>query len=150
MHQGKHQEYEKKLHDSLIAQQSLEEAKTSGEQRKKGANGTSTKRNGGKETWPSLTISPTSKSSQKSSKELQKPEAKVGKSDKSKSEKYKAEDSSEAKDSSEESNDKEDEATTPYGWTKLDEEDCKSEEETMSKDICKLKYDKLKLFLIFY
>uniref|UniRef100_A0A336MHP7 CSON000696 protein n=1 Tax=Culicoides sonorensis TaxID=179676 RepID=A0A336MHP7_CULSO len=52
MHQGKHQEYEKKLHDTLIAQTQNEDLKnlTNNKQNKQ------TKRT--KETWPSLTISP--------------------------------------------------------------------------------------------
>lgn len=65
MHQGKHQEYEKKLHDSLIAQQNFDDAKGNGEFRKKGSGSQSSKRHG-KETWPSLASSPTSKSAQKS------------------------------------------------------------------------------------
>lgn len=62
MHQGKHQEYEKKLHDTLIAQTQNEELKGSvGNDNKKKA--TQPKRN--RETWPSLTISPTPKTTVK-------------------------------------------------------------------------------------
>lgn len=62
MHQGKHQEYEKKLHDTLIAQTQSEELKgsISNDSKKKVSQ---PKRN--KETWPSLTISPTPKSTAK-------------------------------------------------------------------------------------
>lgn len=62
MHQGKHQEYEKKLHDTLIAQTQNEELKgsVSNDTKKKAGQ---PKRN--KETWPSLTISPTPKTSVK-------------------------------------------------------------------------------------
>lgn len=117
MHQGKHQEYEKKLHDTLINQQnqeerereangklettignkneingkhernnvtssgsnsSLEEKNSKREKREKrdsssnnvtnggNVNGGNAKRN--KDTWPSLTTSPTPKSSQKTGK----------------------------------------------------------------------------------
>lgn len=64
MHQGKHQEYEKKLHDTLIAQTQSEELKSSigNDTKKKTAQ---PKRN--KETWPSLTISPTPKTTTKQS-----------------------------------------------------------------------------------
>lgn len=62
MHQGKHQEYEKKLHDTLIAQTQNEELKGSvGNDTKKKS--TQPKRN--RETWPSLTISPTPKTTVK-------------------------------------------------------------------------------------
>lgn len=58
MHQGKHQEYEKKLHDTLIAQTQNEELKAplNNDSKKKTVQ---TKRN--KETWPSLSNSPTLK-----------------------------------------------------------------------------------------
>uniref|UniRef100_A0A336MJ11 CSON000696 protein n=1 Tax=Culicoides sonorensis TaxID=179676 RepID=A0A336MJ11_CULSO len=84
MHQGKHQEYEKKLHDTLIAQTQNEDLKnlTNNKQNKQ------TKRT--KETWPSLTISPGPKATLKqvNTKETTKAEFK-NKNDRSKNEKNK-------------------------------------------------------------
>ena len=59
MHQGKHQEYEKKLHDVLIAQQQTDECKFANNDSKKKLLSSVPKKS--KETWPSLTNSPTSK-----------------------------------------------------------------------------------------
>lgn len=64
MHQGKHQEYEKKLHDGLIAQQQQEECKFANNDSKKKQTSSVSKK-ATKETWPSLTNSPTSKSTSK-------------------------------------------------------------------------------------
>ncbi|XP_063702072.1 putative uncharacterized protein DDB_G0286901 isoform X3 [Culicoides brevitarsis] len=129
MHQGKHQEYEKKLHDTLIALTQNEELKSSAEKSerneknekseksekneksngsgKENSNGNSNsssnsssaetkvkkpaqgKRN--KETWPSLSNSPTPKSAGKqvNSKENGKNDSKCNKSEKTKAEKNK-------------------------------------------------------------
>lgn len=71
-------------------------------------------------------------------KDLQKPEAKVGKADKNKQEKAINEEVCDQKDNSDETNSKE--GGTPYGWTKLEEESNKSEEEAISENLTMLKY----------
>lgn len=72
MHQGKHQEYEKRLHDSLIAQTAAANSSPSG---KLGENNKQTSENGtqngpekNKEAWPSLSTSPVNKETTKASK----------------------------------------------------------------------------------
>lgn len=72
MHQGKHQEYEKRLHDALIAQTAAANSSPNG---KLGENNKQTSENGtqngpekNKEAWPSLSTSPVNKETTKASK----------------------------------------------------------------------------------
>lgn len=92
MHQGKHQEYEKRLHDALIAQtaaanNSSPNGKLSDSNKQSTENGTQNGPEKNKEAWPSLSTSPVNKETGKSNKSGSNKENANGK--KSKAEKSK-------------------------------------------------------------